>query len=113
MLGTIIAHVKSLLERQQQLSNKENNFGNDYIVRSHKYKPVLDGQFAREEIKARKVLAYISHQTYFVKQLKSSDYLQIFYNTNDSAHNIWPANELFDVLKKEHVTIKVGSRCSC
>ena len=31
MLGTIIAHVKSLLERQQQLSNKENDFESDYM----------------------------------------------------------------------------------
>ena len=56
MLGTIIVHVKSLLERQQQLSNKEKGFKSDYIVRSHRYKPVLDGEFACEEIKARKVI---------------------------------------------------------
>ena len=37
----------------------------------------------------------------------------MFYNTNNSAYNIRPANELFDVLKNEHVTIKVGSRCCC
>ena len=56
MLGTIIVHVKSLLERQQQLSNKENNFENDYIVRSHRYKPVLGGELAGERYMLEKYL---------------------------------------------------------
>ena len=49
MLTSVYEYIKSLLERQQQLSNKENEKETEYIVRSHIYTPELEGETAQEE----------------------------------------------------------------
>ena len=113
MLGSICEHIKSLFERQQNICNKENDFENDYIVKSHRYISTLDPQFAHEDIMARQVLSNIPHKDYFVKQLKSSEYLQYSRDTNTMLCKIWPATESFDNEKDDHVCIKIGERCSC
>ena len=61
MLTSVCKHIKPLLERQQQLSNKENDKETDYIVRSHRYNPVLEGNMANEEAIARRILSQTPH----------------------------------------------------
>ena len=70
MLGSICEYLKSLMERQQHICNKENNVDTDFMNRSHRYIPVLDGEYGSEEILARQVFSSISHKTYFIKQLQ-------------------------------------------
>ena len=43
ILSSVWGHTKALLERQQYISNKENDKESDYIVRSHRYDLGLDG----------------------------------------------------------------------
>ena len=113
MLGCICDHVKALCERQQQLSNKENELEVDYMVKSHRYIPTLDGRLGVEESSAREVLSNTPFKEYFIKQLKSTDYLDIHFNHILQRHNIWPSSETFDPLDEDHIVINVGQRCCC
>ncbi len=70
MLTSVCEHIKSLLERQQQLSNKDNEKETEYIVRSHRYTPELEGAMAQEETIARGVLSQVPHKKYYIEQLK-------------------------------------------
>ena len=113
MLNSVCEHIKTLLERQQQLCNKETDLETDYIVRSHRYLPQLEGDLALEDIKARQVLSLKPHKEYFILQLKATEYLQSTFDTDDMKHNVWPANEPFDNNDKNHVSFSVGTRCPC
>ena len=62
MLGSICDHLKSLIERQQQICNKENDYETDHLIRSNHYKPTLDGEMAYEEVIARQALASVPHK---------------------------------------------------
>ena len=42
MLISVCKHIESLIERQQQLSNKENEKDTEYIVQWHRYTPELE-----------------------------------------------------------------------
>ena len=57
MLTSVCEHIKYLLERQQQLSNKENGKEIEAIVRQHRYNPQLEGEMANDEVIARGVLS--------------------------------------------------------
>ena len=46
MLTSVCEHIQSLLERQQQLSNKDNEKETEYIVRSYRYTPELESAMA-------------------------------------------------------------------
>ena len=113
MLGSICDHLKSLCERQQQICNKENDFETEHLIRLNHFKPTLDGEFAYEEIQAMKALSIAPHKNYFVKQLKSSEGLQISFNDSNQCYQVWPAGESFDHDNDDHVIIKRGGRCKC
>ena len=57
MLTFVCEHIKTLLERQQQLSNKVNEEEAEHIVRSYRYNPQLDGEIAQEEKIAKGVIS--------------------------------------------------------
>ena len=113
IVGNICKHLKSLCERQQQICNKENDYETDHRIRSECYKPILDGELARQEFNARQILSRKPHSDYFVKQLKSAQTLQSTFDEGSLTHSIWPAGTEFDPNDSEHVVIKVGDRCSC
>ena len=117
MLGSILDHVKSLMERQQQICNKENDYENDDLISSNHYRPTLDGEMGYEELSARQSLSNIPLKNFFIKQLKSAEKLQTTYNENLLYHKVWPAGVPFDENDPEHmrlmlttdVTVGVGS----
>jgi len=113
MLGSVLNHLKLLMERQQQICNKENNYESDHVVRSNHYRPTLDGEMGFQEKIAFKALSPIAFESYFVKQLKSSELLQSAYDDDLLAHRVWPAGVPFNENDKEHIVIKVGDRCNC
>ena len=113
MLGSICDHIKALCERQQQLCNKENDFENDYVIKSSCYKSMLDGEYGQQEYVARQILSQKPLKDYFIKQLQSSQVLQSSFDELSMSHNIWPAAVDFNPSDDEHITIKVGDRCNC
>ena len=113
MLGSIMNHLKSLMERQQQICNKENDFENDNLVRTNHYKPTLDRELGYEELVAKQSLSEIPHKNYFIGQLKSSEKLQLLYDNEICSHKVWPAGEQFNANNSEHFVIKIGDRCNC
>ena len=56
MLGLVCNHLKSLVERQQNISNKENAYETEFLIKSYRYQPSLDGDMAFKELCAVKVL---------------------------------------------------------
>ena len=113
MLTSVCEHIKSLLERQQQLSNKDNEKETEYVVRSHRYTPELEGVMAQEETIARGVLSQVPHKKYYIEQLKKSELLQCQFDAETMKHRVWPANDYFDNNKRDHVAFGVGMRCPC
>ena len=113
MLNSVCEEIKSLLERQQQLCNKENDIEQDYTVRSHRYLPQLHGELAVEDISARNVLAGKPHKDYFILQSKATEYLQSIFDSDAMVHKVWPANESFDSDNQNHLSFAVGGRCPC
>ena len=66
-----------------------------------------------EEIAARQSLSQVPLKEYFIKQLKSSEKLQILYDEINLCHKVWPAGVIFDESDREHIIIKQGERCNC
>ena len=113
MLGNIVDHLKSLMQRQQFLCNKENDLEATYLVESYKYNPSLDGDFGVEERKAREILSSTPFKEFFIPQLKASEYLVCDYDDSSRTYKIWPAAVSFSESDADHVTIKTGDRCLC
>ena len=113
MLGSILDHLKSLMERQQQLCNKENEYETDHLIRANHYRPTLDREMGYEELIAVKCLSMTPFKNYFIKQLKSSEALQKSFDDEMGAHIVWPVGVTFNMNDPEHVVIKVGERYKC
>ena len=75
--------------------------------------PTLDREMGYEELLARQVLSQIPLKNYFIKQLKSSEVLQMSYDNENVSHKVWPSGIDFDEKNADHIVIKVGHRCSC
>ena len=58
-MGSILDHLKSLMERQQQLCNKENDYETDHLICANHYRPTLDGDMGYEETIALKTLSQV------------------------------------------------------
>ena len=113
LLGSILDHLKSLMERQQHICNKENDLETDNLIRTNHYTPTLDRDMGYEECAAKQSLSQVPHKEYFVKQLKRSELLQMSFDNEISSHMVWPTGVDFDINDEEHVVIKVGHRCNC
>ena len=101
------------MERQQQICNKENDYETDNLIRSNHYTPTLDREMGYEELVAKQSLSSVPHKMFFVKQLKSSESLQITYDDVTLSHKVWPTGVDFDKNDPDHIDIKVGYRCNC